>query len=49
MTKLLALLKRKGKQMEKVKLIKDWYKGLDKKTKIIIAVGIVVIIGIIIS
>ncbi len=45
----MALLKRKGKQMEKVKLIKDWFMGLEKKTKIIIAVGIVVIIGIIIN
>jgi hypothetical protein len=45
----LALLKRKGKQMEKVKLIKDWFMSLEKKTKIIIAVGIVVIIGIIIN
>jgi len=35
--------------MEKVNLIKDWYKGLDKKTKIIMAVGIVIIIGIIIN
>jgi len=43
------LIKRKGKQMEKVNLIKDWYKGLDKKTKIIMAVGIVIIIGIIIN
>ena len=43
------MLKRKGKQMEKINLIKDWFTGLDKKVKIIIAVGIVVIIGIIIN
>jgi hypothetical protein len=35
--------------MEKINLIKDWFTGLDKKVKIIIAVGIVVIIGIIIN
>ena len=43
------MLKRKGKQMEKINLIKDWFNGLNKKTKIIIAVGIVVIIGIIVN
>jgi len=35
--------------MEKINLIKDWFNGLDKKVKIVIAVGIVVIIGIIIN
>ena len=35
--------------MEKINLIEDWFNGLDKKVKIIIAVGIVVIIGIIIN
>ena len=35
--------------MEKINLIKDWFTSLNKKTKIIIAIGIVVIIGIIIN
>jgi|TARA_R100000935_G_scaffold44202_1_gene67079 flagellar biosynthesis/type III secretory pathway M-ring protein FliF/YscJ len=35
--------------MEKIKLIKDWYIGLGKKTKIVIAIGVVVIIGIIVN
>tara|TARA_R100000655_G_scaffold107181_1_gene157302 strand:- start:927 stop:1034 length:108 start_codon:yes stop_codon:yes gene_type:complete len=35
--------------MEKINLIKDWFNGLSKRNKIIIAVGIVVIIGVIVN
>jgi|TARA_R110000796_G_scaffold3507_3_gene13642 hypothetical protein len=35
--------------MDKLNMIKNWYKGLSKKSKAIIAVGIVVIVVFIIA